>query len=64
MGVLSIRALKSTPMKPLRVMDYHLNGMVKALKSTGVKIMVALNTKTNSMYGARAMNFTARPCYA
>ena len=31
---------------------YHLNSMVKALKSTGIEIMVAQNTLTNLMYGA------------
>ena len=38
--------------------------MVKALKSTGIEIMVAQNTLTNLMFGARAheFNFTSLLC--
>ena len=35
--------------------------MVKALKSTGIEIMIAQNTYTNLMYGVRALEFYCTP---
>ena len=35
--------------------------MVKALKSTGIEIMVAQNTLTNLMFGVRAHEFNFTP---
>ena len=35
--------------------------MVKALKSTGIEIMIVQNTYTNLMYGVRALEFYCTP---